>query len=102
MDRYIVTIDYGMDPKLETEDLVAATRFAVACALHTSKRFAVHRVNSLGVGESTVTLFSVNPISYDYRRVTPDTALAMKAMAHELVSNIDIVVPEIPMEGPTR
>lgn len=86
----------------ETPDLVLATRYAAACAMHTGKRFVVHRAN-VGEGrESDTPLFSINPTTFDYRSVVPETALAMKAMAHELVSNIDTIVPEFPNEGPAR
>ena len=103
MDGYIVTLEYESGKKFETADLVEAARMAVACAMHTGKRFTVRRLNDDPPGQPRETpLFSVGPTTFDYRRVTPGTILALKAMAHELVSNIDEVVPEIPMEGPPR
>lgn len=70
--------------------------------MHTGKRFVVHRANIGGGRELDTPLFSINPSGFDYRSVTPETALVMKAMAHELVPNIDTSVPEFPNEGPAR
>lgn len=101
-DRYRVTIEYDLSKKFESEDLVEATRFAAACSMHTGKRFVVRRICENGSLLSETPLFGINPSTFDYRRVTPETQLALKAMAHELVSNIDEVVPSLPMEGPER
>lgn len=98
-DVYTVTIDYETTSTYTWPTLLDATRYAVACAMHTGRRFSVHRVNGPKVSTQ---LFSVNPTTFDFRRVSPETRLVMKAIAHELVENIDAIAPKVANEGPER
>lgn len=92
MFKYDVTMDYSSIPTYQTDSLVEATHLAVGAALHTGKRFVVRT--------SDTSLFSVNPDQFDHRRITPESALKLKALAHELITNIDEIVPETKPEGP--
>lgn len=102
MNGYSVTFEYDSESVFKSEDLVEATRFAVASALHTGRRFAVQRDVTKNGEDKSTPIFAVSPTSFDFRRVSPDVVLTMKAMAHELVSNIDEVAPRFSIEGPSE
>lgn len=102
MEYFSASVEYRHETVYRSDSLVEITRYAAAAALHTGRRFAVNRVVEVGPDPRVVPLFAVSPTSFDYRQVSAETALAMKAMAHDLVSNIDQVAPVIPTEGPTR
>jgi hypothetical protein len=88
-----VTVSYQAEILYATPDVVSAIRFAAAAAMHSGKVFHVHRsvVSSTvsSTAESRYQLLSVMPSSIDFRRVSPETVLGTKALAHELWEAID-------------
>jgi hypothetical protein len=94
-------MQYQTHVDLETPNLVEAIRFAAAVAMHTGKSTQLYRMSHDETTREVTksNLLALNPAQYDYRAVAPAMAIAMKAMAHELVTNIDEVVPEVKKEG---
>jgi len=99
---YQVTVAYEHSECFQSEDLVMAARYAAAAALHTGKSFTVRRTH-VEVTDSTVSassvLFTTGPSTIDFRRVSAETVIGMKALAHDLMPGIDELVPPIPQEG---
>lgn len=75
-----------------TSDLAGALAHAAAFAMHTGQTFGIR------VGGKDM-IVSVSPSTIDWRRVNATHMLAVKAMAHELVPNVDLVVPSMDKEG---
>lgn len=74
-----------------TTDFEQAVIHATAFAMHTGKTFTV-RINNEH-------LLSVSPSTIDWRRVNAEHMLAVKALAHDLVFNVDELAPNIQKEG---
>lgn len=98
---YAVCMQYKTEVNLETPNLLEAVRYACAVSMHSGRSTQIYRMNYDSDKLKTVksALMSVNPQQYDYRQMTAATAIGMKAMAHELITNIDEVVPEGEKQG---
>lgn len=74
-----------------TSNLIVAVKHAASFAMWSGKTYAVK------CGREQ--LLSVSPSTIDWRRVNAHHMLAVKAMAHDLVDNVDEVIPTTEMEG---
>lgn len=74
-----------------TANLIVAVKHAAAFAMHSGKTFSVRIGNE--------SLLSISPNTIDWRRVNAHHMLAVKAMAHDLVDNVDQVIPTVDKEG---
>lgn len=77
--------------RFATVSLMSAVAHAAAFAMHSGKTYSVN------CGKEQ--LLSVSPSTIDWRRVNAHHMLAVKAMAHELVDNVDEVIPATQKEG---
>jgi len=97
---YQVTLSYHAEILYTDPLIVGAIRFASAAAMHAGKAFHVHRacISSflpvpgeprVGIDEARFQLLTITPSSVDFRRVSPETVMGAKALAHELWETID-------------
>lgn len=93
---YQVTLSYHAEILYAGPDVVGAVRFASAAAMHAGQTFHIHRAfrpvpgePSTSTNESRHQLLSITPSSIDFRRVSPETVIGSKALAHELYETID-------------
>lgn len=104
--RFRVSKAYMTESVFETDCIVDATRYASAVAMHTGKGLTVNRIyeeEDQGSRHIKVhRMFTIHAEQMDYRAVTPETSLIMKAIAHDLMANVDQIAPEFATEGPKR
>lgn len=105
MERgFCITKLYTDTILFEHEDLGPVVVHVVARALTTGHSYALQQFRRTSTGRPEFThLANINPNSFDFRRITPESALIMKALAQSLVPDIDSLVLEeqAKTEGPT-
>ena len=98
--KYAAARGYAGESFFESDDLVEATRAAVAGAMSTGttitvKRSVIHE-DERRIQGHTIDLFRVAPNEVDFRRVAPELVLATQAMAAELFPEItDFIAPKV-------
>lgn len=100
---FMVSKPYHNQAVAETLDLVSATRIATAVAMHYGVGMEVCRMlprEDSTLPQKTV-LFTIAPMSIDWRKVAPEHVLVIKSLAFDLASNVHQLF-EAELEGATK